>query len=465
VDRGANQKLTMSQRKLNGWWHVHIIFVFILGACSGPPTQSPVSPQSQNTQKSQRPISQKECLSAKMITPCFYWRGMSEKKNQKLIIFVHGVFSNSSDTWGDVEGGTTWPAMVREDLRFKDFDIYLFNYHTAHFTSEQMIHEIASRGMDTLKDSEDFEQYQEIYFIAHSMGGLVAKSLLTHLNRGNDVPLLRRVKALITLGTPSQGASLTVLGQLIFRNPQLKDMEPKHLNAWLSDMEKSWNQLMDDRKESQYPRAYCAYETRPYFLGYIVVPQEAAVSRCDGDAQGLPLDHSQLAKPTSMNDDPYKWVMDKVNKVSREVPSKRFVVLAKFKKEAVLDTETGLVWEQSPATIAVSWYVARNNCPNKNVGGRNGWRLPSFTELATLIDPATTNHAIPALPLGHPFTNVQTFGYWSATTSSNPTNIPVAYVVYFTSQSGTLAVAAAGITDGTTAFAWCVYGPMNAATY
>lgn len=98
---------------------------------------------------------------------------MAEKKNTKIIIFVHGVFSNPSDTWGDLERGVTWPALVRVDMRFKDFDIYLFNYHTTHFTSGQMIHEIAIREMDTLKDSEDFEQYQEIYFIAHSMGGLI----------------------------------------------------------------------------------------------------------------------------------------------------------------------------------------------------------------------------------------------------------------------------------------------------
>ena len=54
----------------------------------------------------------------------------------------------------------------------------------------------------------------------------------------------------------------------------------------------------------------------------------------------------------------------------------------------------------------------RQHCPNKNVGGRKSWRLPSFPELASLIDPSNAN---PTLPTGHPFTNVQSAHYWSAT--------------------------------------------------
>jgi len=299
----------------------YIIFVLLLAGCLDSSLQTQLFNQDQPSVQSSQLTSKHECLSKQSHKSCFYWKDSSQKKNVKLVIFVHGVFSNPSDTWGNLESGNTWPALLREDERFKNFDIYLFNYHTTYFTSSQMIHEIATREMDVLKDSQDFQQYNEIYFIAHSMGGLIVKSLLTHLNRGDDIHLLRRVKAVITLGTPSQGASIAVLGQWLSLNPQLKDMSPKSMNSWLSDMEKYWNQLMDDRKESLYPRAYCAYETRDYFLGYKVVPQEAAASRCDGVAQGLFLDHSQLAMVTSMDEDPYRWVTDKLYKTSSDVRS------------------------------------------------------------------------------------------------------------------------------------------------
>src|SRR5713101_5028569 len=65
----------------------------------------------------------------------------------------------------------------------------------------------------------------------------------------------------------------------------------------------------------------------------------------------------------------------------------RFTVLTNFSSAAVLDRETGLVWEQSPATTTHTWSAARSQCADRTVGGRKGWRLPSVHELASLVDP------------------------------------------------------------------------------
>ena len=94
---------------------------------------------------------------------------------------------------------------------------------------------------------------------------------------------------------------------------------------------------------------------------------------------------------------------------------KRFVLV--MNDEAVLDKETGLVWERSPDTSKLNWYDAITVLVvDKIVGGRKGWRLPTYEELATLVDPSQQN---PSLPPGHLFLNVQysnTDYYWSATT-------------------------------------------------
>lgn len=285
-------------------WSTYLIFVLVLAGCISRSGELPPV------------LHQQPCLSKEAPGSCFYGKDASSKRKNKLIVFVHGVFSTPADTWGDISSGNTWPHLAKSDERFSDFDFYLIKYHTTYFTTAQMIHEIAIREMEALKDSGDFTQYTDIYFITHSMGGLVVKNLLTHLNRGDDVDLLRRVKAVIFLGTPSQGASAAVLGNWLSRNPQVEQLKPAHLNPWLSDLETYWSQLIDDRKESQYPRAFCAYETRPYFLGHIVVPREAAVSKCDGPLVGLDFDHSDLAMATSKDKDPYKWVMDKINRTS-----------------------------------------------------------------------------------------------------------------------------------------------------
>ena len=87
--------------------------------------------------------------------------------------------------------------------------------------------------------------------------------------------------------------------------------------------------------------------------------------------------------------------------------------------EAVLDRETGLVWEKSPDTTERTWTSACSHCYQRQVGGRKGWRLPTIEELASLVDTSQSN---PALPEGHPFTNVQWDYYWSSSTYAGDTS-------------------------------------------
>lgn len=101
----------------------------------------------------------------------------------------------------------------------------------------------------------------------------------------------------------------------------------------------------------------------------------------------------------------------------------RFKLLPQFGDKAVLDKETGLVWERTPSGQNRTWLDAIGYVYNKNIGGRLGWRLPAIEELASLVDPTQTTG--PFLPLDHPF-DVLTGGqvYYSATTlhSSSPPN-------------------------------------------
>lgn len=95
--------------------------------------------------------------------------------------------------------------------------------------------------------------------------------------------------------------------------------------------------------------------------------------------------------------------------------SKRFKLV--MGDAAVLDKETGLVWEQSPVTTTHLWSDARFQCTGRTTGGRQGWRLPSVHELASLVDPSVASPG-PTLPAGHPFTDVQPNFHWSATTNA-----------------------------------------------
>ena len=114
---------------------------------------------------------------------------------------------------------------------------------------------------------------------------------------------------------------------------------------------------------------------------------------------------------------------------------------------AVKDNQTGLTWEQEPDWIHDVWGASVARCLTKEVGGQQGWRAPSIDELKTLID--TSQHD-PALPAGHPFSNIKSEIYWTAT--PDPKDDIVAWQVSFFSGEP--------VTDqkSGTRRLWCVLG-------
>ncbi len=130
------------------------------------------------------------------------------------------------------------------------------------------------------------------------------------------------------------------------------------------------------------------------------------------------------------------------------VAATRFVVLTDLGSEAVLDRETGLVWELSPGKDAFDWASAEDHCLNATTGGRKGWRLPSVHELASLVDPSIAPPG-PTLRVDHPFTNVQASRYWGA--PPNPQYAAPPWFVFF--SDGRTKIADKKSVKG---FAWCV---------
>lgn len=143
--------------------------------------------------------------------------------------------------------------------------------------------------------------------------------------------------------------------------------------------------------------------------------------------------------------------------------STRFIVLSNWGDAAVLDRETGLVWEQSPSILfLIPWEDAQIHCNQLRTGARLGWRLPTIQELSSLVDPNVA-YPGPTLPAGNPFSNVigtplRGSYYWSATTYAG--NTTEAWLVSF--SNGVVSPFFNGIpndVDKTWAFnVWCVRG-------
>ena len=127
----------------------------------------------------------------------------------------------------------------------------------------------------------------------------------------------------------------------------------------------------------------------------------------------------------------------------------RFIVLTNMSSAAVLDRETGLVWEQSPSPDTFSWDAAQSHCNLLTTGNRIGWHLPTVQELSSLVNPSVASPG-PTLPSGHPFSNVQSYFYWSATTTAFSTD--TAWGVYFDVGHASL------FGKSTATYVWCVRG-------
>ena len=126
--------------------------------------------------------------------------------------------------------------------------------------------------------------------------------------------------------------------------------------------------------------------------------------------------------------------------------SERFELV--FDGEAVLDKQTGLIWERSPDTAKMHWTSASAYCSNKELGGHKGWRLPTVEELQSLAD---TNESNPALPSGHPFSNVQPSFYCSSSAVAHDPRIQLGVHFIYGKMSATFF-------EGDYVCVWCVQG-------
>lgn len=94
-------------------------------------------------------------------------------------------------------------------------------------------------------------------------------------------------------------------------------------------------------------------------------------------------------------------------------PEQRYVVV--MNGQAVLDKETGLVWERAPRRRESNWASAFSHCEITTTGDRLGWRLPSIQEAKSLGVKGVFEDAAP-FDLDCADDACYSGGYWSSTT-------------------------------------------------
>ena len=111
-----------------------------------------------------------------------------------------------------------------------------------------------------------------------------------------------------------------------------------------------------------------------------------------------------------------------VRGVATPVPP-RFAIQANT--NVVLDNDSGLMWTRDANILGhgTNWQGAIDYCSNLTYTTYDDWRLPSIAELSRYVTSGGSTNGLmdtypsannPALPLGHPFTNIQSERYWTS---------------------------------------------------
>jgi len=231
---------------------------------------------------------------------------------KKLIIFVHGLLGGPESTWTNPENGASWPRLIAADPELKGYDVYVYGYMSPAYGPASNVNELASRFGQQLKDEKIFSNYDDISFITHSMGGIVTKRMLNMLNTPSQVQLLKKVRCVLYISVPSNGANLAALASWLSYNPQFKSILPRGAADFLQSVESDWATMLNDRTSlSPFPRTFSAYETLPT-RGFRVVSELYISHRSDAPIQPFDYDHFSIVKPRDRNSEVYVWAKSRI---------------------------------------------------------------------------------------------------------------------------------------------------------
>jgi len=122
------------------------------------------------------------------------------------VVFIHGFWGDET-TWQNSESHRTWPQLMGQDPRFKDFDVFEAGYPTSAVPGAKGNNirlTIIARDFNARLQQEIVPYYQTVSLIGHSMGGNIILTSILFLKFTNKDAhkILTKYKNIVLLGTP-----------------------------------------------------------------------------------------------------------------------------------------------------------------------------------------------------------------------------------------------------------------------
>jgi hypothetical protein len=262
--------------------------------------------------------------------------GLNEVPGENAIVFVHGLDGDPIATFQSARESPGWFELMKSDTRpfpgvsppppLASYSTYSLDYRRL-FASENTVEDAAQQIADYLRSQDTFRKYNHVWFIAHSLGGILVKRMMLIYAGQDSQRLLNRISGVFLMGVPSQGSPLADLSQkdailllttVIGRRYRVvKDLRPEEAATFLNVLDNSWGDFLRRRQvvtRDWPPFIYCAYEIDNSFRLAAVVPRLYAQTLCAENAAPMSTNHADLVKPSSVTSQVYTWVRDRIGR-------------------------------------------------------------------------------------------------------------------------------------------------------
>jgi len=229
-----------------------------------------------------------------------------KKDNNKLILFIHGLRGKrygASSTWGK------FPQLLSEDL--SDFDIGLYQYNTVEkraFRISLSIENEARHLANLIRDN--LRNYKKIIIIAHSMGGILAKSIIYQLIVNNDISVIKKISGLFLMATPNFGAKWI---PYLISNISKDFKVLKNHNEYLTKVNKTIdNYFVFNENTNIDNKRNLPVWTVVASNDIWVEEQSASICLSSERIKFIKGSHTTIVKPENKDDDVYCWIKEKI---------------------------------------------------------------------------------------------------------------------------------------------------------
>ncbi len=232
------------------------------------------------------------------------------------IVFVHGLDGDKHETWKhEYDENSFWPKLLFNDV--PTCGIWSFGYDAR---SSEWIHGGTMPIVDRASNFAAFLRSEglgdkPIFFIVHSLGGLVVKQMLrSRFDKDQNDPIVRQTRGIFFFATPHGGSDISKLVQwLKFYRPSVLARELESAAAPLRDLN-LWYRANCSRLNI---KTTVFFETQST-VGQMIVDQLSSDPGVQS-AELIPVDanHVEICK-VDIDSMPYKTIRNAIESFVRE---------------------------------------------------------------------------------------------------------------------------------------------------